>query len=144
MNASPGWTVDVPMLVGSGTAATVLLLALVERLRRTFATRQELNGFGDRLMAMQSLYLQVREGVDEARERIAATEAEQRHQWERIAEQVIRPLERITDKLEGVAEVQAAQAAALEHIGARLDRADGQRGTPVPDVPRPTSTRRKT
>lgn len=130
MSSLSEWRVDVSTLVGSGFIVSVLLLALVERLRRTFATRQELNGFGDRLTALQSLYLQVREGVDDARERIVATEAEQRHQWERIAEQVIRPLERITDKLEGVAEVQAAQAAALEHIGARLDRADGQHGAP--------------
>lgn len=51
-------------------------------------------------------------------------EREQKHQWERIAEQVIRPLERITDKLEAVGEIQAAQAAALEHILQRLDRID--------------------
>lgn len=132
---TPSWTVEIPTLVGGGVGVTVLLLALVERLRRTFATRQDLNGFGDRLMALQSLYLQVREAADEARARTAATEAEQRHQWERIAEQVIRPLERITDKLEGVAEIQAAQASALEHIGYRLDRADGQ-GAPRTIQPR--------
>ena len=144
MIATPSGTLDMLALVGGGTAATVLLLALVERLRRTFATRQDLNGLGDRVAALQTLYLQVREGVDDARERIATTEAEQRHQWERIAEQVIRPLERITDKLEGVAEAQAAQAAALEHIGFRLDRADGQqRGTAAADFP-PTNTRRRT
>lgn len=126
MIATPNWTLEIPALIGGGVGVTVLLLALVERLRRTFATRQDLNGFGDRLMALQTLYLQVREATDEARARTAATEAEQRHQWERIAEQVIKPLQRITDKLEGVAEIQAAQAAALEHIGHRLDRADGQ------------------
>lgn len=139
MIATPSWTVDVAALVGGGTAATVLLLALVERLRRTFATRHDLNGLGDRVMALQTLYLQVREGVDDARERLAATESEQRHQWERIAEQVIRPLERITDKLEGVAEIQAAQAAALEHIGQRMDRADGR----PPSDPPPTNPRRR-
>lgn len=142
MNATPGWTMEIPVLVGSGLGLTVLLLALVERLRRTFATRQDLNGFGDRLMALQTLYLQVREAADDARERIAAAESEQRHQWERIAEQVIRPLERITDKLEGVAEIQAAQAAALEHIGQRMDRAET---LPAPPAPRSgTSTRRRT
>lgn len=128
MNATPGWTIDISTLIGSGLGATVLLLALVERLRRTFATKQDLNGFGERLAALQSLYIQVRESADEARERAGATEAEQRHQWERIAEQVIRPLERITDKLENVAEAQAAQAAALQHIGIRLDRAEPATG----------------
>ena len=137
MSPTPNWTLDVvTALVGGGTAATVLLLALVERLRRTFATANDLNGLGDRVMALQTLYLQVREGVDDARERIAATESEQRHQWERIAEQVIRPLERITDKLEGVAEIQAAQAAALEHIGHRLDRADNRPSDAPPTSPR--------
>jgi hypothetical protein len=131
VNSLSEWTVDVSTLVGSGFIVSVLLLALVERLRRTFATRQELNGFGDRLTALQSLYLQVREGVDEARERAAATEAEQRHQWERIAEQVIRPLERITEKLEDTSEAQAAQAAVLEQIGRRLDRADEPRSGPT-------------
>lgn len=132
MSSLSEWKVDVvSTLVGSGFALSVLLLALVERLRRTFATRQELNGVGDRLNALQSLYLQVREGVDEARERIAATEAEQRHQWERIAEQVIRPLDRITDKLEAASEAQAAQGAVLEQIGKRLDRADELRSSPT-------------
>ena len=144
MNATPGWTAEIPVLVGSGLGLSVLLLALVERLRRTFATQQELNGFGDRLMALQTLYLQVREAADDARTRIAATETEQRHQWERIAEQVIRPLERITDKLEGVAEVQAAQAAALEHIGARLDRTESLQGGPDPANSRPTTPRKRT
>lgn len=125
-----GVLLDWTAVAGSGFVVTVLLLALVEHLRRTFVTRQELNGLGDRLNALQSLYLQVREAADEARERAAATQAEQKHQWERIAEQVIRPLERITDKLEGVAEIQAAQAASLEHIGHRLNRTEGQRSEP--------------
>lgn len=111
-------------LLGSGAVATVLLLALVERLRRTFATRADLNGVGERMNALQAVQAQLREAVDETRERLAAVEAEQKHQWERVAEQVIRPLERITEKLESVGEAQAAQAAALEHIGKWLDRVD--------------------
>lgn len=129
-SSPPGWNLDVSALLGSGFAASVLLLALVEWLRRTFATRQELNGVRESLQALQSLYLQVRETADEARSRASAAQAEQKHRWERIAEQVIRPLERITDKLEGVAEIQAAQAAALDQIGRRLDRADNQPSTP--------------
>lgn len=127
-------TLDWAALVGSGFVGTVLLLALVEWLRRTFATRQELNGVSEKFQALQSLYLQVRETADEARERAAATQAEQKHQWERIAEQGIRPLERITGKLEGVAEIQAAQAAALDQIGRRLDHADDQHGAPRPST----------
>jgi hypothetical protein len=74
-----GWT----EIAGSGFAVTVALLALVERLRRTFATRAELKG---------------------------------------MRERVIRPLERVTDKLETVGEVQAAHAVALENVLQRLDR----------------------
>lgn len=109
-------------MVGISTAATVLFLAMVERLRRTFATRHEMNGLGERLTALQTLYLQVRESADDARERAVAAETEQRRQWERITEHVVRPLDRIKEKLEGVAETQAAQAAALEHLAARSDR----------------------
>jgi len=108
-------------VVGISTAATVLFLAMVERLRRTFATRHEMNGLGERLTALHTLYVQVRESADEARERAVAAETEQRRQWERITEHVVRPLDRITEKLEGVAEGQAAQAAALEHLAARAD-----------------------
>jgi len=130
-------TLDWSTIAGSGFVVTVLLLALVERLRRVFATRQELNGVGDRLNALQSLYLQVREAADEARDRAGTTRTEQKHQWERVAEQVIKPLERITEKLESVSEIQAAQTATLEHIGKWLDRHPGASGESRP------STRRK-
>jgi hypothetical protein len=77
------WPLDVSTLVGSGFVARVLLLALVERLRRTFVSQQELSGLDDRLKALQGHYLQVRETADEARERARANQAEQEHQWER-------------------------------------------------------------
>lgn len=121
-------TLSWQTIAGGGFVASVLLLALVERLRRTFATRHDLNGLGDRMNALQNLYLQVREAADEARDRALAAQSEQKHQWERVAEQVIRPLERITEKLETVSEIQAAQTASLEHIGRWLDRPDERRG----------------
>lgn len=127
MSSNAGITLDWHLLAGSGFAITVLLLALVERLRRTFATRQDLNGLGDRVNALQSLYMQAREAADEARDRVSIVETEQKHQWERVAEQVIKPLERITDKLETVSEIQSAQRATLEHIGKWLDRAGESR-----------------
>jgi hypothetical protein len=126
-----GW----PEIAGSGFALTMAFLALVERLRRTFATRADLNGVGERFTALESLYLQVREAADEARERVGSVELAQKHQWERVAELVIRPLEKITDKLEVVGEAQAAHAVALENILQRLDRID--------EVPaKPTNRRR--
>jgi acyl-CoA reductase-like NAD-dependent aldehyde dehydrogenase len=122
-------TLDWPAIAGSGFVAAVIIGALTERLRRVFASRQELNGLGDKFNALQSLYLQVRESADEARERAKANQAAQKQQWERIAEQVIKPLERITDRLEAVGEAQAAQATALEFIGKRLDQSEAQRST---------------
>jgi hypothetical protein len=121
VNAIPVVAVEWPTLAGSGVLVSVLLLALIERLRRTFATQHDLNGLGDRVNALQSLYMQLREVSDEVRDRTASITTEQKYQWERIAEQVIRPLERITDKLESVSEAQAAQASALEHVWKRLD-----------------------
>ncbi len=128
MNTQGIVTLDWSAIVGSGFVVGVLFLALVERLRRTFASRQELNGLGEKFSALQSLYLQVRETADEARERALSTQTEQRHQWERVAEQVIRPLERITERLDSVCAAQAAQAATLDHIGRRLDQAEELRG----------------
>lgn len=124
MNPQPVLTLDWPALVGSGVVTTVVFLALVERLRRTFATQTDLNGLGDRVNAMQTLFIQLREGTDDFRTRLNTVESEQKHQWERVAEQVIKPLERITEKLEMVSELQAAQKSTLEHIEKRLDRAD--------------------
>lgn len=124
MNHPAVLTLDWPALAGSGFVVTLIFLALVERLRRTFATQHDLNGLGDRVNAMQTLYIQLRESTDDFRTRLAAVETEQKYQWERVAEQVIKPLERITEKLEIVSEIQAAQKSTLEHIEKRLDRTD--------------------
>jgi hypothetical protein len=129
---TPVISLDWPVITGSGFVVTVLFLALVERLRRTFASQSDLNGVGERVNALQTLVIQLREGLDENRERVVAVETEQKHQWERVAEQVIRPLERITEKLETVTEAQAAQAAALEHIGRWLDRINDARTSRKP------------
>ena len=121
MNGTPVVSLDWPALVGSGFAASVLLMALVERLRRTFATRQDLNGLGDRLNDLQQAWVQVRDTAESAQDLAERVQADQKNQWMRVAEQVIRPLERITEKLEAVSVAQASQAAALEQISRRLD-----------------------
>lgn len=111
-------------LLGGGVVAGIFLLALTERLRRTFATRNDLNGLGERQNALQGQAGELRKLQDELRERVAALESEQKNQAERVVTQVIRPLERITEKLENVSRAQAAQATALEHIGEWLGRLD--------------------
>ena len=125
---TPLYTIHWSDVVGGGLVGSILLLALVERLRRVFATRADLNGLGDRVNVLHATHTQLRESVDEARERLSMVENEQRHHLERVAAQVIRPLERITEKLENVMEAQAAQAASLEHIVKRLDRMDVRKG----------------
>ena len=99
---SPIFTVEWSHILGGGAVGTVLLLALVERLRRTFATRADLNGLGERVNTLDTHYAQLRRAVDDTRERLMTVETEQKLQWERVMEQVIKPLERITDKLETV------------------------------------------
>lgn len=117
-------TLDWPALT-DGFAALLLFLTLLERLRRLFTARGETH----RLEALQGLSVDARAAADEARERSTDLTREQRHQWERVAE-----------RLEAVAEIQAAQTAALEHVLRRLDRLDpgatGQgRATRAPSPP---------
>jgi hypothetical protein len=116
---------DWTELAGGGLLTSVLLMALVERLRRTFATRADLNGLGERLNELQAAWVLVRETAEEARELSSRVQNDQKHQWARVGEQVIRPLERITEKLETLSVAQAAQAASLDQIGRRLDERRG-------------------
>lgn len=80
------------------------------------ATREEVNGCGERVTALTAVVAQVRELGDSNRDDIRTLQIEQRHQWERISEQIITPLDRITDRLETVSLTQERQAATLEHI----------------------------
>lgn len=127
MMSTPILTLDWPAIAGGGFVASVLFLALVERLRRTFVSRDELVVLMKKLDTMQGLYLQVREAAEDARARAATLQAEQERQWERVAEQVVAPLYRITERLDAVCEAQAAHATALDYLGKRLEPAAGVR-----------------
>lgn len=120
---APGITIDWKTVTGGGFMVGVLFLALVERLRRTFATRQDLNGLGERFTALQNLYVQTREAVDETRDHTLQLRAQGKSQAERI-DGVMDALLRLTEKVDAVAAGQAAHRAALEHIGRRLDRVE--------------------
>lgn len=110
---------DWPAVVGSGFVMTVLLLALVERLRRTFATRVELDGLSAKLTALEQRADALRAAGDLLRERVSGVETEQKHQWERMDEVGIRPLQRVLRKLESLGEQQVTQAAALAELERR-------------------------
>lgn len=62
-------------LLGSSVGIAVMFLALVEGLRRTFATRQDLHGLAQRMAAMEAICLQARATAEEARERARITQA---------------------------------------------------------------------
>ncbi len=115
---------DWSAIAGSGIVISALTRALVEQLRQTFASRQELNSLGERLSALENHCLQMRETANENREQVHTAEREQRQQWERIAEQVIGPLGRITERLEALSAAQAAQATLLDQLCKRLDQAE--------------------
>lgn len=127
MSGYTGLHLNWSAVAGSGFVATVLMLALVERLRRVFATKHDLNGLGQKFSALETLYIQVREAADDARAGVAAIRTEQRVLSERITEQVIRPLERLSQKVEDLSEAQVRQATALEHLDRALTRGDEPR-----------------
>lgn len=79
-----------------------------------FATRDDLNGYGERVNLLDGRLTQVREVSFANRDEIRALRQDQAHQWERITAQVIDPLGRITAQLEAVSVAQARQAATLE------------------------------
>ena len=115
---------DWSALAGGGFVATVAFLALVERLRRTFSTRQEFSSLAERVDALQRLCAGLEETSIQATERSRIMERDQKEQWKRLTDQVLRPLQRTTTKLEGVKEAQAGHAATLDQIVQRVDRLD--------------------
>jgi hypothetical protein len=91
-------------------------LAIKGWLAKSFATKDELNGYGDRLNAFSSIVMQVRELSDSNRDDIRSLQAEIRHQWERISAETIDPLRRITDDLQTLSTTQAKQTGILEML----------------------------
>ncbi len=62
-------------LLGSSMGIAVMFLALVEGLRRTFATRQDLHGLAQRMAAMERACRQAHATAEEARERARIAQA---------------------------------------------------------------------
>lgn len=107
-------------IAAGGVAASVLLLALVERLRRTFATRQDLDALGERLRALEGACREAREAAEEVCDRLGETQREHRLHGERLVEQWLRPLERAVERLEAAQTGQAAHAALLSQLARRF------------------------
>lgn len=100
-------------LLGGGVLYRLVLGALENRLRTTFATRRELNAVGDRVNALETVVVQARDQADHANERVTLMEERAHQQWkqitERLSEVVVRPLERLTERLEKIGEEQVRQ-----------------------------------
>lgn len=107
-------------LLGGGVLYRLVLGALENRLRTTFATRAELDAAGARVNALETVVVQARDQADTANERVTLVEERSHQQWERLTERfsevVVRPLEKLTDRLEQIAEIQARQQAQIESL----------------------------
>jgi hypothetical protein len=118
------------MVAGSGFVAAVLLAALVERLRRTFATRREVSALDRRVGEVEALQASLRQANEQARSELSELRAEQRRDRERVGERAIRPLERVTEKLQAMAEIQAGQAVILDELSRRVHHAGERAALP--------------
>lgn len=109
----------IETLISGGVLSVILGgfgLALRGWLAKYFATKQDLDGLGDRVTAYANITVQTRELADENRDSIREIRAEGRAQWERMTEQVIRPLETATKSLQGMQESVAVQTNTLEAV----------------------------
>lgn len=120
MHADLSVALNGTVVAVGGAAASVLVLALVERLRRTFATRQDLDALGERLRALEGACREAREAAAEVCDRLEETQREHRLHGERLVEQWLRPLERAVERLETAQTSQAAHAALLSQVARRL------------------------
>lgn len=111
------------------------LMTLAEvRFRRIFATEKDLQGVSGRADAMQTLYLQLREASEKHERELAELRIGQQRQWQDIAERVIAPLDRISERTNDMAEQQAAITTTLEHVCDWLKQANIP--SPAPRPPR--------
>ena len=127
---------DGSVIAASGFAA-VLLAALVERLRRTFATRHEVAALRRRGEALQKQCSSTRELSLRAYNRADATHAELERERERLNGHVLVPLQRGAAKLESIGEMAASHASTLRHLEGRLGAVEEAfRSSPWPGVER--------
>jgi hypothetical protein len=114
-------------------AGAVVLLALVERLRATFASTKDLDGHAERIdRAMQGTTkrIDVQEAsmgdfdvrLDEQHDRISRLEGQTAADARLIREIVVKPLERLVSRLEALTSVQERQGAALDGLTRTVER----------------------
>jgi hypothetical protein len=144
LNALRRWT---PLIVSLG--ALVLLPLLRERLRATFVTTETLDGLGTRIDAdvhgmckrvgaVEGSVADIDARLDAHAERITRQEEHDRYLTDTVARLIMEPLERVADRMENIAAIQAKQGetlagavaslvaltAAVAGLERRVDRAD--------------------
>lgn len=125
------------VLTVAGLVSAVLLLAMDERARRKFATREDVNGLtrridkdmdglGRKAERNTGLFVQLDDRVGDLEEKAALLEERQSQQWERISEQMAqtaRTIESVVARMERVSEIQQEFALQLERM--RSGRSSG-------------------
>jgi chromosome segregation ATPase len=96
--------------------------AVAARLSRRLVSRRELERAGHHLDALQALLTQLREACRQAHERASAAEAARRHQREHVARVLAPPVERLAVRLDELARIQCAHAAAVERLRQQAER----------------------
>lgn len=111
-------------LIGGGSLAALLFRGLRDRLREDlrddYASRSDLNHVGSRLNAFENIVIQVRERADTNHDAILRIEERHEQQWERIterlADQVIKPLERLVERLDEMSRRQERHDAEIQNL----------------------------
>lgn len=126
------WTLIAGFLgagTGTGAIGTLLYRGLKDRLigdfKEIFARRSELNAWGDRVNALETVAIQGRNQADNNQDAIIRLQGEAQHRWEPMRE----TLERISDRLDKLDENQGdlekmmtQTATILDQVQNRLDR----------------------
>lgn len=135
-----------PLLV---VIVNISILALVEKMRRTFLTKEEgtkdlngatqridlrLSGHDKQIEMMQLSLDEMDTRLNQKRDRITKLEERDAFQAQRMNELVVQPLQKVVDRIEKMAETQTRQSDALmsltqavERLEQRIDRHEQSR-----------------
>lgn len=105
-------------LVGGGAIIGLLWNAAENRLRKTFATRDDVNGIGRKVGEQQRELSSMDDRFDAMRDRLTLVEERQTQQWERISEQMAHTAESTREATRELREV----ARTVQDLALRMER----------------------
>jgi hypothetical protein len=91
------------------------------------ATVKDLNGLGGKQQALESLMIQIRESSDASNDRVSLLEQAQHHDRERMAELVVKPMERMIQRLDVLGEQAIRLATLVEQVARQVDRIEKEK-----------------